>query len=99
MREYRIAILPKMGVRYKQILGLISQKSKIFASFPEGEALECCHVRLGGLRPGADFDGGEHRAKLSLVQGMLLGCDLGPVLTAVEVTTGAQPAEPDVATF
>ena len=38
-------------------------------------------------------------AKVAAEKHPLYKGDLGPVLTAVEVTTGAQPAEPDVATF
>lgn len=38
-------------------------------------------------------------AKIAAEKHPLYKGDLGPVLTAVEVTTGAQPAEPDVATF
>ncbi len=38
-------------------------------------------------------------AKIAAEKHPLYKGELGPVLTAVEVTTGAQPAEPDVATF
>ena len=38
-------------------------------------------------------------AKISAEKHPLYKGELGPVLTAIEVTTGAQPAEPDVATF
>ena len=39
------------------------------------------------------------KAKVSAEQHTLYKGDLGPVLTAIEVTADAQPAEPDVATF
>jgi hypothetical protein len=39
------------------------------------------------------------KAKVSAEKHILYKGDLGPVLTAIEVTTGAQPADPDVATF
>ena len=39
------------------------------------------------------------KAKISAEHHTLYKGDLGPVLTAVEVTTDAQPADPDVATF
>ena len=38
-------------------------------------------------------------AKVAAEKHPLYKGELGPVLTAIEVTTGAQPAEPDVATF
>ena len=38
-------------------------------------------------------------AKIAAEKHPLYKGELGPVLTAIEVTTGAQPAEPDVATF
>ena len=38
-------------------------------------------------------------AKVAAEKHPLYKGELGPVLTAMEVTTGAQPAEPDVATF
>lgn len=38
-------------------------------------------------------------AKISAEQHLLYKGDLGPVLTAISVTTGAAPADPDVATF
>ncbi|MEE1328261.1 MAG: hypothetical protein UHS47_06930 [Oscillospiraceae bacterium] len=39
------------------------------------------------------------KAKISAEKHRLYKGELGPVLTAIEVTKGAQPAEPDVATF
>ena len=39
------------------------------------------------------------KAKISAEKHILYKGDLGPVLTAIEVTTGANPADPDVATF
>ena len=39
------------------------------------------------------------KAKISAEKHILYKGDLGPVLTAIEVTTGAAPADPDVATF
>ncbi len=39
------------------------------------------------------------KAKVSAEKHILYKGDIGPVLTAIEVTTGAQPADPDVATF
>lgn len=38
-------------------------------------------------------------AKISAEKHKLYKGDIGPVLTAIEVVTGAEPAEPDVATF
>ena len=38
-------------------------------------------------------------AKISAEKHRLYKGELGPVLTAIEVTKGAQPANPDVATF
>ena len=38
-------------------------------------------------------------AKVNAEKHPLYKGDVGPVLTAVEVTVGAQPADPDVATF
>ena len=38
-------------------------------------------------------------AKVAAEKHPLYKGELGPVLTAIEVSTGAQPAEPDVATF
>lgn len=38
-------------------------------------------------------------AKVTAEKHRLYKGDLGPVLTAIEVTTGAEPADPDVATF
>ena len=38
-------------------------------------------------------------AKISAEKHSLYHGELGPVLTAIEVITGATPAEPDVATF
>ena len=39
------------------------------------------------------------KAKISAEKHILYKGDLGPVLTAIEVTTGVTPADPDVATF
>ena len=39
------------------------------------------------------------KAKISAEKHILYKGDLGPVLTAIKVTTGADPADPDVATF
>ena len=39
------------------------------------------------------------KAKISAEKHILYKGDLGPVLTAIEVTTGVAPADPDVATF
>jgi uncharacterized repeat protein (TIGR03943 family) len=39
------------------------------------------------------------KAKISAEKHRLYKGELGPVLTAIEVTKGAQPANPDVATF
>ena len=38
-------------------------------------------------------------AKINAEKHRLYKGDVGPVLTALEVTTGATPADPDVATF
>ena len=38
-------------------------------------------------------------AKISAEKHKLYKGDMGPVLTAVEVVKGAQPADPDVAAF
>ena len=38
-------------------------------------------------------------AKISAEKHPLYKGELGPVLTALKVETGAEPAEPDVATF
>ena len=38
-------------------------------------------------------------AKISAEKHRLYKGDIGPVLTAIEVVGGAEPAEPDVATF
>ena len=94
-------------VRFKgQVAMLRRDKNGMFA--PGRFVMTCCvediqfcgiPCRYDGAAQLKSLDWVTVTAKVSAEKHPLYKGDVGPVLTAVEVTAGAQPADPDVATF
>ena len=94
-------------VRFKgQVAMLRRDKNGMFA--PGRFVMTCCVEDIQFCGIPCRYDGAAQlksrdwvmvTAKVSAEKHPLYKGDVGPVLTAVEVTAGAQPADPDVATF
>lgn len=89
-----------------QVAMLRRQKEGMFA--PGRFVMTCCVEDIQFCGIPCRYDGAAQlksrdwvmvTAKVSAEKHPLYKGDVGPVLTAVEVTAGAQPADPDVATF
>ena len=94
-------------VRFKgQVAMLRRDKNGMFA--PGRFVMTCCVEDIQFCGIPCRYDGAAQlksrdwvmvTAKVNAEKHPLYKGDVGPVLTAVEVTAGAQPADPDVATF
>ena len=94
-------------VRFKgQVAMLRRDKNGMFA--PGRFVMTCCAEDIQFCGIPCRYDGAAQlksrdwvmvTAKVTAEKHPLYKGDVGPVLTAVEVTAGAQPADPDVATF